>query len=80
MRYPSRPRPTHQTSRLARRTPVEQPIRDREADFERFMHEDLARRQQLEKEARSVADELAQNLVDRLGEPSERAQWHVGGQ
>lgn len=51
-------------------TPVEHPVHDRQADFERFVHEDLARRQQLETEARSAADELAQGLVDRLGVPS----------
>ena len=60
-------------------TPVEQPIHNREADFERFVHEDLARRQQLEKEARSVADDLARNLVDRLGAPrNEHPQWRLG--
>lgn len=60
-------------------TPVEQPIHDRNADFERFVHEDLTRRQQVENEARSVADELAKNLVDRLGDTSsERSGWRLG--
>lgn len=60
-------------------TPIEQPIQDRHTDFERFVHEDLTRRQQIEKEARSVADELAKNLVDRLGETSsERSRWRLG--
>lgn len=59
-------------------SPVEQPIENRKADFEGFVSEDLAQRHRLEDEARSLAEERAKDLVERLGAAGERSQWRLG--